>query len=109
MKAEEVWEALIGEGVANPIELKTKTGLHFKLVSNGEFLTVFKSEMEPSSKLKSPRPIYKENFVKVFPYYERWVNGEKGLSKEITAITVNSVYIMAAIDFGVKKWSLLKN
>lgn len=109
MKAEEVWEALVAESVVNPIELKTKTGLHFKLVSNGKFITVFKSEVEPSSKLKSPRPIYKDNFVKVFPFYERWVNSEKGLSKEITAITNNSVYIMAAIGYKVKKWSLLKS
>ena len=106
MKAEEVWEALVAESAVNPIELKTKRGLHFKLVYNGECLKVYKSEIEPSSKLKSPRPIYKGNFVKVFPYYERWVNGERGLSTKLTAITGNSVYIMAAIGYEVKKWSL---
>ncbi|MEI4768180.1 hypothetical protein WAX74_00720 [Psychrobacillus sp. FJAT-51614] len=97
MNAEEVWINLVTESAENPIELKTKRGLNFKLVSNGEFLTVYKSEVEPSSKLKSPRSIYKDNFEKVFPYYERWTIGEKGISEEITAITVNSVYIMAAI------------
>lgn len=97
MNVEEVWKSLVTESVVNPIELKTKRGLNFKLVSNGEYLTVYNSEIEPSSKLKSPRPIYKDNFEKVFLYYERWTAGEKGISKEITAITVNSVYIMAAI------------
>ena len=106
MNAEEVWEALVAEGVENPIELKTKTGLHFKIVSNGKMLTVKNSENEPSSKVKIPRSIYKDNFVKVFPYYERWVNGERGLSTKLTAITGNSVYIMAAIGYEVKKWSL---
>lgn len=81
----------------SPLVLKTKRGLNFKLVSNGEYLTVHKSDIEPSSKLKMPRLIYKDNFEKVFPYYERWIAGEKGISKEITPITVNSVYIMGAI------------
>ena len=101
MNAEQIWRSLVTEGVENPIELKTKRGLHFKLISNGEFLTVYKSQIEPSSKLKIPRPIYKENFEKVFPYYERWTIGEKGISKEITAITVNSVYIMSAISYKI--------
>ncbi|MEK4521172.1 hypothetical protein MKX96_05970 [Psychrobacillus sp. FSL W7-1493] len=95
----EVWESLLKESAENPIELETKTGLNFKLASGGIFLIVFESEKEPSSKLKSPRPIYKENFLKVFPYYEKWVAEEKGISKEITSITVNSVYIMAGIKY----------
>ena len=103
MNSEEVWKRLVKKSIVNPIELKTKRGLNFKLVSNGEFLTVYKSEIEPSSKLKTPRPIYKDNFLKVFPYYERWKTGEKGISKEITAITMNSVYIMAAINSITKK------
>ncbi|MFF2752477.1 hypothetical protein ACFVR1_01820 [Psychrobacillus sp. NPDC058041] len=36
---------------------------------------------------------------KVFPYYERWAANEKGISKKITTITNNSVYIMAAIRY----------
>ena len=105
MNAEEVWQSLIAESTEKPIELKTKTGLNFKLVSNGKILTVNESELQPSCKLKSPRFIYKDNFKEVFPYYERWATGEKGISKEITAITVNSVYIMAAIGH---KLSLVK-
>ncbi|MFF5996456.1 hypothetical protein AAGS61_17215 [Lysinibacillus sp. KU-BSD001] len=102
MNAEEVWKKLITKSMKNPLVLKTKRGLNFKLVSNGECLTVYKSEIEPSSKLKIPRSIYKNNFEKVFPYYERWKTGEKGLSKELTALTVNSVYIMATIK-SIKK------
>lgn len=78
--------------------LQTKTGLHFNLKSNGKKLIVTGSEIEPPCKIKLPRPIYKDNFLKVFPYYERLRSGEKGLSGEILANTRNSVYIMAAID-----------
>ncbi|WP_312755917.1 hypothetical protein [Rummeliibacillus suwonensis] len=81
MNAEEVWKSLVTESVVNPIELKTKRGINFKLMSNGEFYTLYKSKIEPSSKLKSPRPIYKDNLEKVFPYFERWMTGEKGISK----------------------------
>ncbi|MGP4041882.1 hypothetical protein ACTWP4_18570 [Gracilibacillus sp. D59] len=99
MNAEEVWQSLIVESSEKPIALKTKTGLNFKLVSNGKVLIVHKSEIKPSSKIKSPRAIYKDNFIKVFDYYNKWSNNEKGISKEITAITANSVYIMAAIAY----------
>ncbi|MBO2535646.1 hypothetical protein [Rummeliibacillus suwonensis] len=98
MDAEEVWESLIVSGSEKPIELKTKTGLHFNLVSNGKHLTVRQSNRQPSSKLKSPRTIYKDNFIKVFPYYPKWLAHEKGISTEITAITGNASYIMAAIN-----------
>ena len=87
MDAEEVWESLIVSGSEKPIELKTKTGLHFNLVSNGKHLTVRQSNRQPSSKLKSPRTIYKDNLAH-----------EKGISTEITAITGNASYIMAAIN-----------
>lgn len=87
MDAEEVWESLIVSGSEKPIELKTKTGLHFNLVSNGKHLTVRQSNRQPSSKLKSPRAIYKDNLAH-----------EKGISTEITAITGNASYIMAAIN-----------
>lgn len=109
MNAEEDWQALVAESGVNPIELETKTGLHFQIVSKGNALIVMNSVIEPSSKLKNPRPIYKGNFVKVFPYYERWANQEKGISKELIAITVNSVYIMAAIKYQEEKRSLVKS
>lgn len=101
MNPVEIWESLLIQSLQQPLDLKTKNGLNFKLKSDGKILTVYKSEKLPSSKLKYPRPIYKDNFIKVCPYYERWVVGEKGISKELTAITVNSVYIMAAINYVV--------
>lgn len=98
----DIWESLLIQSLEKPLELTTKKGLNFKLQSNGKILTVHESEKLPSSKLKYPRPIYKENFLNVCPYYERWRGGEKGISKELTALTVNSVYIMAAINHVVK-------
>ncbi|TQR19930.1 hypothetical protein [Psychrobacillus vulpis] len=78
MNAEEVWKSLVTESVENRTGLKTKRGLHFKLVSNGEFLTVYKSEMEPSSKLKSPalytKIILKKSFLTM---KDGWL-GKKG-------------------------------
>ena len=109
MTATEAWEKLVLEGRNQPISLKTKRGLNFTIISNGEILIVKNSEIEPSCKLKSSRSIVKENFEKVFPYYSSWKIGEKGISKEITAITVNSVYIMAAIDYLMNIDMLLNN
>ncbi|WP_313893539.1 hypothetical protein [Psychrobacillus sp.] len=97
MQAEEVWERLLVECKDRPMMLQTKTGLHFNLKSNGKKLIATASEIEPPCKIRLPRPIYKDNFLKVFPYYERVRSGEKGLSGEILANTRNSVYIMAAI------------
>ena len=97
MSAEEVWLRLISECKESPLILQTKTGLHFNLKSNGKRLLVTESDVNPSSKLKVPRPIYKDNFLKVFPYYERLKAGEQNLSREIQRDTRNSVYILSAI------------
>ena len=97
MSAEEIWRRLVNDCKVTPLPLQTKTGLHFNLSSNGERLLVTESELTPSSKLKVSRPIYKENFLTIFPYFERLQNGEKGLSREIRTNTRNSVYIMSVI------------
>ena len=57
------------------------------------------SDSKPSSKLKMPRSIEKDNFYVVYPYALRVLVGEKGLSSEITRKTVNSVYIISAIKY----------
>ncbi|WP_332646011.1 hypothetical protein [Lysinibacillus sp. 54212] len=62
MKAEEVWGSLLDECKDSPMTLQTKTGLHFNLKSNGNRLIVTRSEIEPSCKIKMPRPIYKDKF-----------------------------------------------
>ncbi|MER1998632.1 MAG: hypothetical protein ABS882_02565 [Lysinibacillus sp.] len=99
MNAEEIWGRLVNECKESPLALQTKTGLNFNLTSNGNRLLVIKSEVNPSSQLKMPRPIYKDNFLRVFPYYERLKVGEKNLSREILKNTRNSVYILSAIKY----------
>ena len=99
MSAEEIWETLIIECKEYPLTLQTKTGLHFNLNSNGKRLLVTESEVKPSSKLTVPRPIYKDNFLKVFLYYGRLKAGEKNLSQEIQDNTRNYVYIFSAIKY----------
>ena len=99
MQANNVWESLIEECSSRPLTLKTKTGLHFNLQWDGRRLIVTNSDFKPSSKLKGPRSIYKDNFHIVFPYVLRVLNGEKGLSSEITSKTANSVYIISAIRY----------
>lgn len=99
MQADKVWESLIEECSSKPLTLTTKTGLHFNLESDGKWLIVTNSDSKPSSKLKLPRSIYKENFCVVFPYALRILAGEKGLSSELTSKTVNSVYIISAIKY----------
>ena len=79
--------------------LQTKMSLNFHLNSNGKRLLVTESDVKPSSKLKVPRPIYKDNFLLVFPYYERLKRGEKSLSREIQDNTRNYVYILSAIRY----------
>ena len=99
MYGEQIWDNLIAECKDRSIKLKTSTGLNFILSFNGKELTVHPSELGPSIQLKQPRSINKDNFEKVFLYYERWAAGERGVRKKITAISVNSAYILAAINY----------
>ena len=99
MGDEKIWGSLVEECSSRPVTLTTKTGLHFNLESDGKRLIVTNSDSKPSSKLKLPRSIYKENFCVVFPYALRVLAGERGLSSEITSKTANSVYIISAIKY----------
>ncbi|WP_391117481.1 hypothetical protein [Psychrobacillus sp. L3] len=101
MSAERDWGRLMEEANEQPIQLKIKTGLNFNLISDDEFLIVKNSELAPSTKLKMQRKIQKENFIKVYPYFERKKSNEFGLSKEMLKNTVNSVYIFAAIEYSL--------
>ena len=62
MGDEKIWGSLVEECSSRPVTLTTKTGLHFNLESDGKRLIVTNSDSKPSSKLKLPRSIYKENF-----------------------------------------------
>lgn len=80
-------------------EVQTKTGLWFKVSSNGEQLIIDKAQdNKPSSKLSSQRTIIKKDFLTVYAYYDRWNNGEKGISKEISSKSQNTAYIFALIN-----------
>ncbi len=101
MQAKKVWDSLIAECKNGPLNLTTKTGLHFTLTTDSQTLIVNKSDLQPSSKIKNPRKITKANFFEVSPFYKRWLDEEKGLSNKIIEKSRNSVYIMAAIKYQI--------
>ena len=99
MNGELVWNRIISELSQSGEELQTKRGLWFKVYSKNERLYVNRAiENVPSSKISMERPISKKEFLFVYSYYERWVNQEEGVRKELSKKSMNSTYIFALIE-----------
>jgi hypothetical protein len=80
-------------------EMQTTTGLWFKASSNDGRLYVDRAaEHSPSSELSMQRSISKKDFLFVYSYYHRWVNGEVGIRHEVSRNSRNTAYIFALID-----------
>lgn len=52
----------------------------------------------PSTKMNLPRIISKVDFLTVYSYYHRWVNGETNLRQEVRLLSRNTAYIFALIS-----------
>lgn len=98
MESEQLWNKITETLSLNADELQTKTGLWFKAYRENNKLYVDRSEKTPSCSINMRRPITKDNFMLVHPYYERWVNGEAGIRQEVKKISDNPYYIFALIE-----------
>jgi hypothetical protein len=99
MSGEALWNRIIEVLPVSGEEIQTTTGLWFKASSIDVRLYVNKSvDHAPSSDLSMQRSISKKDFLFVYSYYDRWVNGEKGVRNEVSRKSRNTAYIFALID-----------
>jgi hypothetical protein len=99
MSGESMWERILSKITIGGIELQTTTGLWFSASSDKGKLYVDKATSHfPSSRLSIRRPISKNDFLLVYSYYDRWVNGETGVRHEVSRKSRNTAYIFALIE-----------
>ncbi len=98
MSGEALWNRIIEVIPVSGEELQTTTGLWFKVSSIDGRLSVDKAtDHSPSSELSMQRPILKKDFLLVYSYYDRWVNGEVGVRHEVSRKSRNTAYIFALV------------
>ncbi|WML33414.1 hypothetical protein [Clostridium sp. OS1-26] len=103
MSGEALWNRIIEVLTVSGEEIQTTTGLWYKASSIDGRLYVDKAiEHVPSSELSMQRSISKKDFLLVYSYYDRWVNGEVGVRHEASRKSRNTAYIFALIDKYVK-------
>jgi hypothetical protein len=79
------------------VPLTNKAHVWFSAIIDGERIVITEAtENKPSSSFTIPRYLKYKTFEKVYPIYLRREQGEK-VSKEVTKITVNSVYYYSLI------------
>lgn len=99
MNGESKWNSILSKLSITGTELQTTTGLWFSVSSDKGKLYVDKATSQlPSSKLSIRRPISKNDFLLVYSYYDRWVNGETGVRHEVSRKSRNTAYIFALIE-----------
>lgn len=98
-----MWNRIIEVLPISGQEIQTTTGLWFKASSIDGRLYIDKAvDHAPSSELSMQRAISKKDFLLVFSFYDRWVNGEVGVRHEVSRQSRNTAYIFALIDKYVK-------
>jgi len=99
MSGEALWNRIIEVLPVSGEEIQTTTGLWFKASSSDGRLYIDKAaDHTPCSELSMQRYISKKDFLLVYSYYDRWVNGEVGLRHEVSRKSRNTAYIFALID-----------
>lgn len=99
MNGEILWNSIISGLSSSGDELQTTTGLWFRaLCDNGKLYVDSAKDNRPSSELSMQRPISKNDFLFVYSYYDRWVNGETGVRHEVSRKSRNTAYIFALIE-----------
>lgn len=97
MTGEALWNSItklssIGE------EFQTTNGFWFSAIFNSGKLYIDRATNHtPSVRLTQRRPIIKKDFLYVYSYYERWVNGEPGIRQLVSSKSKNTTYIFAVI------------
>lgn len=104
MSGEALWNIIISGLSSLGVELQTTTGLWFRTSSHDGILYVDRAtDNMPSSELSMQRSILKKDFLFVYSYYDRWVNGELGVRHEVSRKSRNTAYIFALIDRFLEK------
>ncbi|WP_339060205.1 hypothetical protein [Tepidibacillus marianensis] len=99
MSGEALWNRIIELLPISGQEIQTTTGLWFKASSIDGRLYINKAvDHMPSSELSMQRSISKKDFLLVYSYYDRWVNGEVGVRHEVSRKSRNTAYIFALIE-----------
>jgi len=99
MNGETLWDRILSSLSSSEEELKTTTGRWFRAFSLSDKLFVDRAQNHtPSSELSMKRSISKKDFLIVYSYYDRWVNGETGVRQEVIGKSRNTAYIFALID-----------
>lgn len=99
MSGEALWNIIISGLSSSGVELQTTTGLWFRASSHDGRLYVNRAtDNTPSSELSMQRSISKKDFLFIYSYYDRWVNGESGVRHEVSRKSRNTAYIFALID-----------
>lgn len=94
-----MWSRIIEAVPISGEETQTTSGLWFKASSINSHLYVDNAiDHTPSSELLMQRSISKKDFLFVYSYYDRWVNGEVGVRHEVSRKSRNTAYIFALID-----------
>lgn len=85
MRGKTAWNSVISGLSCSAEELQTSTGLWFRSSSERDKLYVDRAiHHSPSSNLTMQRAISKKDFIFVYSYYDRWVNGETGIRYEVS-------------------------
>jgi len=99
MNGEALWNHITSWLSSSEEEIQTITGLWFTASSRDGRLYVDRAIYNsPSSEISTKRIISKKDFLLVHSYYDRWVNGEKGVRYEVSRKSRNTAYIFALID-----------
>ena len=99
MNGATLWSRVISGLSSLGEDLQTTTGLWFRASFQGEKLYIDSTtEHKPSCNLSRQRAILKKDFLFVFSYYDRWVNGEKGGRHEVSRKSRNTAYIFSLIS-----------
>lgn len=99
MNGEALWNIIISGLSSSGEEIQTITGLWFRALSHDRRLYVDRAtDNIQSSELSIQRSISKKDFLFVYSYYDRWVNGEVGVRHEVSRKSRNTAYIFALID-----------
>ncbi|WP_156920650.1 hypothetical protein [Thermicanus aegyptius] len=97
MNGEALWNYVIS-GLSSSEE-EIQTGLWFTASSRDGRLYVDRAIYNsPSSDLSMKRIISKKDFLFVHSYYDRLVNGETGVRREVSRKSRNSAYIFALVE-----------
>ena len=103
MPGEHVWDKIMISLENNPTEISTITQndrepLWFKAFVKNSHIIIENAEIHrPSTNLTNRRRITKKDFLLIYPYYRRWINGEIGIRNEVRDLSVNTSYIFALI------------